>query len=365
MKEHSKISVYQLAALLILTRLFSETMNFTGNAGEYSMQRFAVIVVTYCILAVATLPAFFVMKKARDAGIKDGFFRIIMSKNKVWGWILFALVAFQLSLWALYGVSGLEFMVTNTILESAEPALVILLFMIAAIYGFSKGINAVARFGPPMFAAYLIGLVTVCIALFHQMDFTLLYPTLIENDSFFSDICAEIIKNNEMLIFLILEPRIDKHPWRTPFVTLPITLVIKLVISAVTMTVFGPYLNKLSFPLFSIASLADIVVFERLDGIDIAIWTVSAIVKLILVLICIREFGEMLVGIRKAKIIAYGVAIVIGVSAVVNNLSGHKLLSFDFTVESLIFSSFVMVILPLVAFVIVHHNIKQKKICKE
>ena len=51
--------------------------------------------------------------------------------------------------------------------------------------------------------------------------------------------------------------------------------------------ILGPYMTKVEYPLYIIASLSDIVLFQRLDGIDAIVWLMCGIIKAALLIYCI------------------------------------------------------------------------------
>lgn len=343
-----KITNGQLFSLLLMVRLFSECMNFPAVVATYGMQRFLVILLTkLCVLALYT-PLMLLARKHPG----ESFFSIMAKKSRVLAWIVCILYTIYIVRLVLGNVVKLEFFTTSTIMTTADSWVIITLMFAVVAYGVVKGIQAVARFGPLILTFFLLAVFVASLSLAHRMNFTYLYPNLLDSpDTLLSDITTEIIKCSEIFIFSIICQFTNQKAHRAILIYIPVLFVTIEYMTLLCITVLGPYIELVSFPYYTLASLVDIIVFERIDGIDAAIWTISCIMKMILYFICIKTMFTILLKENVAKIITLSLCVVAcGLGILLTN-AGHTLLFYQST--ALTFSMIVVfcVICPLIAMI--------------
>lgn len=294
----AKISNYQLAILLFLSRLFSECINYPFEYSNYEMQRLTVVIIANILVFLAYLPL--IIFSAKNPG--ESFFTAIAGKSKPLGWLIFVLMSFQILSEAILSMVKLEFFTTNTLMPSAPTWLIILLMSAVAIYGTVKGIQAVARISIAVLVLFLCVLVLGTISVADDMNFLYLYPALVDSPSTFrNDILEEFCKNNELFIFAVLCQYVSKKPERTIYIYMPALLTCTLYIFLLHMVTLGPYIEIISFPFYSLSAYFDIIIFDRMDGMDVIIWTVTAVMKIILFFLCIKAMLASLVKEEAAK----------------------------------------------------------------
>ena len=108
-----------------------------------------------------------------------------------------------------------------------------------------------------------------------------IYPVLYERPGDFAyELISELSLNSEMLIFAFAAPCVkDRQKYCVPLYLLISYALIILMIFLYN-TVLGELLDTLGFPFFTLSSVANVNILNRLNGIDSMVWNVTALLKL-------------------------------------------------------------------------------------
>ncbi len=302
----NKIGWGQLGIVLALSRIFAEAANFPSDDINYGMQRFTVILLSYVLLGIVLIPVYYLTKRELSplsCSISGKTGAVIM--------IIYLIMA------SISTTTRLQFYTSSTIFDAAPPWLFILFVSLVCLYGLFKGLPAVVRTGVIVSAFFLLLLGTVIIGVGNKIQPDRLYPAIADRPaSLLSDVIAEFSKNGELVIFAVLCSDVRKNAFKSLYVCLPTALAAQLFMTFLYNTVLGEYLNVTSFPFYMLAALSDISLLQRLDGIDVVVWVMSAVIKISLITLsvysaCFKAFCN-----RKAARVtaAFALAISAGVS---------------------------------------------------
>lgn len=298
MSKMGKISYVQLAVMLILCRVFASAMSFPAEAPQFGMQRFTVIVCAKILLCILFLPLFFIARKYEG----ESFLTIAIGKSKALGWVFGVIYGFTLLCAAIISVVKFEYYTSSTIMNDASAALLVSLLILVCLYGAYKGVEAMGRTGSIILAMFGVFLGLMIISLWDKMNFVYLYGTLIDNgETFWSEVITELSRNSEVLLFGVLAQYVRQKAYRAVYVYIAAIAFVILIFAFMTMTVLGPYMNSVSFPIYTLSSMSDIVLFHRLDGIDVGVWVLAVIVKVTLYAAAFQTAAYHLVSEKAAK----------------------------------------------------------------
>lgn len=320
------ISYKQLAALLLLSRLFSDGADFKAVEAGYSMQRFTVIVVSSVILFLLYLPIILLAQKHPSENVIS----VICEKSKVLGWLCGLFITVVLLFNAVSTICSMSLYSSSTVFAKAPMILLVLLPLAAAGTAAWKGIQGTARSGVLFGGVLAAFLLFVVISVWERFDWEWLYPGLLEEpELFFGQVIRQLGRNSELLVFAVLMEYADKKAeyavyWYIPSIT--VLLILKLLIQ---MIVLGPFLNSSSFPFLTISALSDIVLFQRLDGINVGGWLLMCIVRAALALLCTRTVFTRLAGEKTGKWSVWVGTVVIALSALLFVGSSSSVISID------------------------------------
>ena len=266
----NRIGWGQLGIVLALSRIFAEAANFPSDDINYGMQRFTVIILSYILLIIALVPVFLLTNRRNDSCVS-----LYHSKTAAIITIIYLIMA------SISTTTRLQFYTSSTIFDAAPPWLLILFVSAVCLYGLFKGTAAVSRAGVIVAALFLLLLFAVIMGISDNIHTEYLYSALADRrSSLIGDVVAEFSKNGELVIFAALCSDVRKDIHKSLFVYVPIAFCAQLLMTFLYNTVLGEYLNVTSFPFYMLSSLSDISLLQRLDGIDVAVWVMSAVIKI-------------------------------------------------------------------------------------
>lgn len=282
----NRISSKQLTLAFIASRLTTEMIMIPGELIRYGSERFIAILIAKLCVLLLYLPLLFLTVKFKG----DNFLTAAIRRNRIYGIILGILFGVVLLSVTVNSVLNLQLYITDTLIGELLLISGTAIIIAVALYGAVKGASAITRtavFGTAVFG-FLILLIFITMA--DKLDFAYLYPLYIDDgDYLFRAIISEISCNSEIIVFAVLCKNITDKPNRTVYYSLAVIFVILEVVNLLYNLVFGPYLNELEYPLYVISSLSDVVVFQRLDGIDAIVWLLCGIIKISLLFTCAGE----------------------------------------------------------------------------
>lgn len=304
-----KIGWGQLGIVLSLSRIFAEAANFPHDDITYGMQRFTVIILSFVLLAATLVPIMLLVKKCPNENL--------FSSGSPVSKILAVIFVFFIFTMMTSVTVQLEFYTSSTIFDASPAWLIILFTLIVCIYALFKGLPATVRTGVIAAGGFVLLLILIISGIGGSISLRNLYPALIDSpETLLSDVLREFSKNIEAVTFAALFHRVRSNAGRSLILYFCLTLPALLIMTFLYNTVLGEYLDVTSFPFYMLASLSDVSLFQRLDGIDVIVWVMAAIIRLSLLTIavesvCMGAFRNR----RSAVIIAAGTLVLSGIAA--------------------------------------------------
>lgn len=276
MQENShKISAAQLFCILLLMRISAELVYPTR--GGFGGTGLAAAVTAEIIRFVVALPLIVYSFKGR------AFYAAIWRRNRFWGWASAVGAAFLLGGFTARTVVYSSQFAQRILLTSTPVLLIALLLLGFAVYSAVKGAEAQARAGVLFLAAAAVITLLVILADIPYMRFDRELPQW-TTELFVTDLIDRLTRSGEYLVFAALLPYVrdgGKAESGTRSGAAVLWYALAGVLSAALLCVFfgavlGEYQSMTEYPLAAAASLSDIVLFKRLDGITGAVWTLAA-----------------------------------------------------------------------------------------
>lgn len=266
----AKISAAQVFCLMLLSKLAAEFV--FPSAGGFGAGNLTAILLTEAGRFVVALPIIIYSFKG------NSFYAAIKRKNKLWGSISAIAAALILLVFAARSALSTAVLVQRTLLIGSGLFLTAGLLVIFAAYGVFKGAEALARAG----VLFLIGAGAVTIAViladipFMRFDDYSLGG--IRADTLVTDIRERAMRGGEYLIFAALMPYIRSDggkgsaAGKTVLLFAIIGTAAVLCLALFASVVLGEFMGLAEFPYTAAASLSDIALFKRLDGLFSAVW---------------------------------------------------------------------------------------------
>ena len=276
MQENShKISAAQLFCILLLMRISAEIVYPTS--GGFGGTGLAAALTAEVIRFVVALPVLIYSFKGR------AFYYAIWRRNRFWGWASATGAAALLGGFTARTVIYSADFAQRILLTNTPKILLALLLVGFAVYAAVRGAEAIARAGALFLAAAAVITLLVILADIPYMQFDRELPDW-TTGLFITDLIERLTRSGEYLVFAALLPYVResgnaKSGTRSGAAGLWYAL--GGVLSAVLLCVFfgavlGEYQSMTEYPLAAAASLSDIVLFKRLDGIASAVWLLAA-----------------------------------------------------------------------------------------
>lgn len=349
----NRIGWGQLGIVLALSRIFAEAANFPSDDINYGMQRFTVIILSYVLLIAALSPVLLLTKQS------DNELCLYRSKAAVVITVVYLVMA------SVSTTTRLQFYTSSTIFDAAPPWLLIIFVSAVCLYGLFKGTSAVARAGVIVSAFFILLLGAVIIGISDDIRPEYLYPALVDRPSaLLNDVITEFSKNGELVIFASLCSDVRRDARKSLFVYVPVALCAQLLMTFLYNTVLGEYLNVTSFPFYMLSALSDISLLQRLDGIDVVVWVMSAVIKISLLVlavdrVCMNAFKSLLT----ARIISVLSLVISAGLSIYYSINTNDFLVFAGILETALPVMTAGVLVPMAVLISRHiKNRKEKKI---
>ena len=271
-----------MAIAFIASRLTTEMIMIPGELIRYGSDRFIAIFIAKLSVLLLYLPLLLLTKKYEG----DNFLTAALRRNRIYGIILGVLFTVTVMSVTVNSVLNLQLYITDTLLGELLLISGVSLIIGAALYGAVKGVSAVTRTAVFGTAVFTLLIALILITMSDKLDFSYIYSSFIEDGNyFFRAFVSEESCNSEILVFAVLCSNVESKPNKAVYYYLAVIFVLLELVNLIYNLVFGPYLNELEYPLYVISSLSDIVVFQRLDGIDAIVWLLCGIIKIALLFI--------------------------------------------------------------------------------
>ena len=270
-----KISASQLFCILLLIRVSAE-MVYPSKAG-FGGTGLAAALTAELIRFLLALPVLIYSFKGRE------FYAAIWRKNRFLGWTSAVGAALLLAGAAVRTLVFAAEFVQRTLLNRTSALLIALLLAGFGAYAAFKGCEAMARAGTLFLVA--AGIVTLLVILADIPSMTRLRDLPEWSVGLFlEDGFGRFLRGGEYLVFAALLPYVrtsgdDRAKTRSGAAGMWFAGA-SAVIAAGLCVFYGAVLEEYSgmteYPIAAAASLADVVLFKRLDGIACAVWALGA-----------------------------------------------------------------------------------------
>ena len=295
-----KISAAQLFCVLLLMRVSAELVY--PSLGGFGGSGLAAALSAEVIRFLIALPVLVYACKG------SGFYAAAWRKNRFLGWFTAVGAALLLAAFvARTAVYAAGFVHKNILVRTPELLIAALLAGFAA-YAAVKGGEALARAGVLFLWAAAIVTIPLILADIQYMDFGRELPEW-STPLFLTDFIERFCRSGEYLVFAALLPyvRVDPRSGRRRLGAAGFCFAGAGVLCSGLFCVFfgvvlGEYYSMAEYPIAAAGSLADIVLFKRLDGAACAVWALAAAFRMgVMTFAAVSVVGEVLKCSRGAR----------------------------------------------------------------
>lgn len=279
----NKISSWQLVFLLYLSRIFTALM-YVPSAGGISSSNiiFFGMMFSVVIQGIILIPAIYVFKKTKTKDILTCSYKVLNNA----GGILVSTIFFIFMMFiTLIFLLEFNIFMSNEIFSNAKIISFIIPIMTVSVYIANNKIQGLARMSSIIFIAFIISFLFIVIGSLDKIELLNIKPSIDSSISDFFTIALDGIgKNMELVALLLMIPYLNTNPKKTIFRYLILVLVIVEILAFLNMSVLGDFAGKQLFPFYSVATISQISIFQRLDALHMAIWVTLSVIKISLYL---------------------------------------------------------------------------------
>lgn len=273
-KEFPKISAGQLFCILILSRTAIEIISV--NTSSSPKEAIMAIIISELLRFLLALPLIIFSFK------HDNFHRYVYNKNKFIGWTsacFGALLLIGTAIKTLFHTIGFA---EKNLLTSGSSWLIFAAAAIFALYAAYMGIEAIARSGVLFLVAAGIITAIVFIADIPYYQSSDVW-NISDNTTLLSDIVSRFLNGGDYLLFAAFLPYINKKhsdsSGKTAIYFMLFGIIIPIALCILNFLVLREFYGLSEYPSAASASLSDIALFKRLDGIFSAIWALCSALR--------------------------------------------------------------------------------------
>ncbi|MCL2036940.1 MAG: GerAB/ArcD/ProY family transporter [Oscillospiraceae bacterium] len=319
----SKISHFQLAALLMVSAIFTQ-ITALPELSEHSMSKFITLSLSGVFLLALYTPL--LIFTSRNSGNTLSYCNG-STPSKVIRWILGGIILLRLVYAVVLSLMQLKFAITKTVMPYLSLSFFMLLTLVTVFYGMSKGIQASARVAPISLFFLIIAIVAISFMMYDRIDVLRIYSPIWDNGMLGGGFKLAL-RNDELFLFAALSgfvnsksPKTSKtsqtskpNSYKAVLYYLPIVLVSGLWLNFLFNAVLGRFMPQILYPMYTIASFATFNVIERMDGVLVTAAIIAGLLKIILIFVCMRSIIACLLPpakFKSAKTTVYVIGLVV------------------------------------------------------
>ena len=296
--EKNKIGIAQMMLLLFLSRVFTALTYFPGmnNPVSGTAMLFGQIL-GYGVVLLLFLPLLWMLKRYPERSLAMNLQAVSRRGSVPVNLIYLAFVI----LLAANTLAHFQFFMTNAIFQEASAWAIIIPMMIVAVYAAHVGIEGICRSGFLLFCAFIIAFLFIMFSSIPEIKLTNLKP-MEENalSQILRGAYGVVSRSVEILMLYLLLPYLKKGKLGagvTGFAVL--SFVVFELIAFFLLAVLGDFAKSQTFPFYTLASMAGISIFQRMDALYMGIWVFVAFIRLALLLFIAGDLLALILPPRK------------------------------------------------------------------
>lgn len=275
---NTKISNGQTIALLFLCSAFS-TMNYVPAL--FQLNNIPAILIANIIgtfLKILLIIPFLMLTKKYGG---QNILSICYDKCK---WLSYC-IAFIYAFSSLADIIGNTFsfnlFMVNIIYPSASSITIIGTFLAACLLCAHYGIEGLARASTIIFILFILGIISIGLFSIPSINLLNIKPIL-DNPikTIFEALLQIIIYDRVLVLLLFIAPKSNKHIKGSSIATILFSSILLELINFLIITVLGEFAYEQTFPFFTLATLVETPIFQRLDSIHMLLWIFISFIKI-------------------------------------------------------------------------------------
>lgn len=300
------ISVTQMVVLLLLNRIVIN-LAYSDVFADISKMwyGFYSTIGAFFITIVMLIPVYLLHKDDKNLNVVDNSYLLFGKAGMIIAFIYIFYFIWEL----VYNLALFDVFVSDIMSPNISGVTLSVIITLASIYGAWKGIEALSRTSTVIMFFLLIAVFFFSFSLLPNVDnYNFLPLTKDEMPTVWQEITAMVARNACIPCMALLLPLVRGNVKKGMVFWALFTYGSLAVLIMVTVGVLGPYISTQVFPVYVLASVGQLGVFERLDGLFLGAWAAGIFIKMSLFIylvgVCMkRAFGDF---VSRVSILACG-----------------------------------------------------------
>lgn len=275
-----QISTTQIVFLLLISKAFA-VLNyipiFTNNFSLTALLIANIICMGLALLLIIPLNLF--QKKYQNQPI----ILVAINKNKVFGYIVGGGFLLFVMLNIMGALVGFTFFMTNAIFPNSSSIFIIATIAITCFISALNGIEGLARCGTVVFIIMFVGVAFIIIVATKSVDLTNIRPILVNPaQDILSATSYTISRFTELFVLILLSPNVKGSMKKSGIIFILAATVFMELVTFYIASVLGDYAYSQTFPYYTLASIIETNMLQRLDSVHMAIWVFISFMRITL-----------------------------------------------------------------------------------
>ena len=273
----ARIDTRQMVLLLFVCRAFT-LMAFVPQTGEQvgGSTVIAAAPVSLIFYLLILIPVFHVLKTWGGRDILDCAYQQNRWLGRICAFFAWLFCIYQ----CLYTLYNQDIFLTSTIYTRESSRAIMFILSLAALYMARLGLESFSRLSLGIFIAYLVLLTMVIIAVAPDVDpLNLRNPFEDGAAPLFLTAARSVAVNGEIAAIVLLAPLVRGN-LKKPCIALGgMWMTAMMLLAFATLTVLGDFARTQMFPVYTLTTVAEFFMFERMDAFHMAAWTFMGLIK--------------------------------------------------------------------------------------
>ncbi|MEG0570195.1 MAG: GerAB/ArcD/ProY family transporter [Oscillospiraceae bacterium] len=341
-----KVSGFQIVSLLFLSRVF----NVMTYIPVFAQKMEGTTLLLGNLLGflgqfILIIPAiiFYDVYKGKNV------ITVAYEKFNKFGIIIAAVYLIMMVLGAIGSLVGFEYFMVNAVFGDISAQFLIITMCIATFYAAIIGIEGLARVSTIIFVLFFISTIVIITGSLKSASLLNITP-IIDDD--FSDIlkCGllSLSKNAELVLLIILFPNVKSSFKKCSFWLMSLSYVAIEVMAFLILAVLGKSWQDQTFPYFTLTSIAELSIFQRLDTLHMTMWVLISFLRISAFIIAANWILKQMLPYKKRKFSVLILIAIIPTLAIITSQNTSLMMAVNPTFGTSIILALELFIIPLI-----------------
>lgn len=277
MTTHGNIGAGQAVILLFVSRCFN-ILNYVPAFTD-QLENSALLygnILGFAIQLIFIIPPLLLIRRYEGQNV----ITVAYNRNPVLGKV-YAFLYFYLLFTQMMGtLLGFEYFMTNAVYPNSSIYFIVITMAAACFFCARYGIESISRASVAVFIFLILSSLTIFILSLKMANPLNLKPILYNPaSSIIQAALYNISRSTEIVFLILLYPKIKGNLKFCSFGLIISSFLILECTVYIIVAVLGDFANTQTYPYYTLASITDTDLFQRLDSLHMMVWVFSAFIR--------------------------------------------------------------------------------------